>query len=509
MPRIITIEQPIGGWISHPEGMSGTSVGAGSEGREDQYTESAIIDPFRFEKRGHIAPGEVFTALTDAGSRVNELPLSATVADNGEVFAVLKNARVVQFGVADDTIDGTYVIGTDVVTGYNSDIISFTDGTDVTWIAWSYEYNGSGADIARVKSDGTSQDDDWFSTLTSSGLLTKGVPLKMQIGADGILYCTNDQYVASHDPATNTGNTQALNLGTGWVAQDLSTYQNLLAILAYKSTTYLTGFSQSSSRLYLWDGFSPDPNFIYEIPDYYATALFNDNGKLFIWSKGRTNATRVHVFTGNAVVPIFTHGAIGNPPRARSVWSYKGNVVWGYGSADYEIGALTDLGDRYAFHEIMHPHTDTTSLADIGLVKDITSNGLYVGNKVSTTNRILKINHSTYYPNADWRSRFIPLPYEATITKIRVFLSQFGSGASFRISLMENYDSISIGGASDLLNKTVAQATWGSVDEVSIPTYIPRLSGFYINVRFNHSSSTDTAAIIRKIEIHYEPTNAV
>ena len=66
MPSIV-IEKPLGGW---GKDLSGSNSGP-VEARKNQYSKSTAISLFRRGKLGHIAPGETFSALADASTRVN------------------------------------------------------------------------------------------------------------------------------------------------------------------------------------------------------------------------------------------------------------------------------------------------------------------------------------------------------------------------------------------------------------------------------------------------------
>src|ERR1044072_935172 len=87
-----------GGW-GHDFSQSNS---ASFEVGKNQYARSTGISFFRPGFEGHIAPGESYTALTDSGSRVNALPLNGVVASNGESFVILRNCRLVRFGVSDN-----------------------------------------------------------------------------------------------------------------------------------------------------------------------------------------------------------------------------------------------------------------------------------------------------------------------------------------------------------------------------------------------------------------------
>jgi len=70
----------------------------------------------------------------------------------------------------------------------------------------------------------------------SADHLLPGVPHRMCVGPDKILYITNGQYIASFDGTADQGgaygtfNSFALDLGPGWIATDVQPYQTFIAI---------------------------------------------------------------------------------------------------------------------------------------------------------------------------------------------------------------------------------------------------------------------------------------
>lgn len=510
MKETITIEKLFGGFA--PVNTATTPT----EGGEDQFTRSIVIDVLRANFIGHFAPGELFSAITDSNNRVSQVPLNGIVSSSGRVFCVLRNGVLVQFELGNDIVDGTYVVGTTVVTDDNSDVLAFRDGNGTEWVAWTYQYGAAGAtgaDIARVKIDGTNQDDDFFSTLSGSARLTKGVPLRLWIGPDRIMYSTNGQYIASHDPATASGNAQALNLGAGWVSVAGISWDKFSAIIAYKETTNLPNFAASESKLFLWDGFSPEPNFIYDLGDYFVTGVINNDGILFIFTQGRDGKMRMKTFAGEGILTVVEYPAslIGNAPKQGGIDIYRGVPHWCQDSGNFNISAAIPLGKgRYGLHEVMVPNVTSGSPVDVGMLKNLGSNNLYAGaNTAGSTYRILKIDHASYYTASNLRTRLYKLPARSTIHKIRVYLSQFGTGASFLLSLFQDYDAVSVGGAADLLNKTINNSAGRNEGYISIPVYIPNIEAFYMNIGFNHVLASDTAAIIRRIEVEYETTTGI
>lgn len=196
LPRtdIIVIKNPSGGWGPDFSQSNSASIEVG----KNQYARSTGISFFRPGLLGHIAPGESYTAITDSGSRINALPLNGDVASNGKAFTVLRNCRLVRIGLSSVATDANYSpsaaapnhSGHNVATSDNQDVIVLkVSATERVFASWEDDVD---ADIMRINPDGTGQDDDWFSTLSGSGVLTKGVPHMMTQGTiDNDLFILN------------------------------------------------------------------------------------------------------------------------------------------------------------------------------------------------------------------------------------------------------------------------------------------------------------------------------
>jgi len=509
MPRrlrtdTIVIKQPIGGWGLDYSQSNSASIEVG----KNQYARSNGISLFRPGFLGHIAPGESYTALTDSGTRVTALPLNGVVASNGEAFVVLRNARLVRFGVGDGVIDNNYDPSPaapnhnthTVATSDNQDIIALkVSGTEGIFARWEDNVD---ADIMRINPDGTGQDDDWFSNLSGSGVLTKGVPGMMIQGTiDNDLFALNGQYVAKADLSAGSGNTQALNLGEGWIGTSIERAGNYVAITGYRATLFSTGFSLGKCRVWLWDGHSENANFVYDIEDNYVSRINED---LSVITQGQNNTTKFQRFTGDIREPYkvafeSSSSQIGNAPRHGSVGMFQGMPHWGKPSGD---GLLCMDGDAFHYRSVV---TDGSgSVTDTGMVKNLTSNSLYIGVQISSSFKILRINYSGYNTLVDFVTGLYKTPYKSNITGFTFFLSQFGTGASLTASLFKDYNNISIGGGADLLNRQLTRTALGDVSSFYFPHFIYDVNSFFMNIRFNHASLTNTAAIIREIHVHVE-----
>ncbi len=514
---IITIDssQIARGWAKDytPSNSNGVEA-AGS------YSKSVAMSLYRLGRIGQLAPGETFSALTDASTRINALPLNGVVDSAGEAFSILANARVVQFGS-----------GTDVVTAHNAtahgghsnltgeDILNYRTSTD-EYVIYSFN-DDTDADVGRRTKSTGGYVDNWLSTVPTQvhgSTLTKGVPHKMAMGPDGKIYITNGQYLAQFDITTNTIDYQAMNYGAGFVATGFDIFENKIAAVAYQATTYITSYARSESRCFFWDGVGTFYQSVFDLEDNYVSGIRATSQGLFAFTSGRNNTTKVKRFNGTGFTTIFESAQIGNPPRQGSIDTFQGMPHFVAAN-----GAALNVIDGQAFHSRTLVTTDgQTSPADCGMVKNLASNELYVGrDKGSSTYDIVKIDQSGYYMNATFRDSIRSFPHprqragakvlydtrQGTIRKIVIYLSQWGTGASLLLSLFKNYAPVSVGGANDLLNKTIAYADYPGASSISVKvTGALNVDTFLLNLIWNHASPSNTAAIIRKIDIYWDPT---
>ena len=498
----IVIKAPFGGWGPDFSQSNSASIEVG----KNQYARSTGISFFRPGFLGHIAPGESYTAITDSGTRINALPLNGDVASNGKAFVALRNCRLVRIDLTSVATDANYTPSPAapnhathaIATSDNQDVIVLkVSGTERVFESWEDDVD---ADIMRINPDGTGQDDDWFSTLSGSGVLTKGVPhIMIQGTIDNDLFILNGQYVAKADLSAGSANRQKLNLGEGWIGTSIERAGNYIAITGYRATTYTTSFALSKCRTWLWDGNSENPNFAYDIEDNYVGRILPD---LSVITQGQNNTTKFQRFTGDIRQPYevkFESAQIGSAPRHGSVGMFQGMPHWGRPSAD----SLFCM-DGNAFHHRSVLTDGNGNATDVGMVKNLTSNSLYVGANVSGTFKIFRINYSGYNQAVDFVTGLYKTPYKSNITGFTFFPSQFGTGASLTASFFKDYNNISIGGAADLLNRQLTNTALGNVSSFYFPHYIYDVNSFFMNVRLDHPSLTSTAAIIREIHVHVE-----
>lgn len=521
----IVIKSPFGGLIPNVAGTGATIPNAGMEmttpmSKGEQYTYGKAISLFRPEMLGHIAPGHIFSSVTDSGGFVNQLALNGDVDSNSQAWMVLANMRLVEMNPAtpatsakfDPTMSGAHS-GHTLVASNNPDVLVLKDLASVPleYALWTVEDN-TDADIAIIKTDGTGENDAFFSGLSGSGVLTKGVPLKLCIGPDGDIYCTNGSYGAQIDItgaiASATGNPKKLNFGPGWVTTGVCTWKGYVVFIGSKQIGSFEGLVRGATRVWMYNTTDSNYTTSYDIPDNFANGIFSDGVNLWALTNGRNNSSKVWNFNGNDFIKKAetTRVSVSSTPVQGNMEIYQDSLC----IATVE-GSSQGIFMRL-FNEGLHNDTvfsdGTFEASAVGMLKNLSQGQLFCGvsfGSPSTYKIYYQASFSQYYTPADFRTRLIEIGVNATIQEFRIYFSQFGTGASLLLSLMRGYDTIGIGSGNDILKKTISFAAQGALKGYRWRQNIPNVSSFYMNLRFNHASVTNTAAIVERIEIDWIP----
>lgn len=571
--QLISLAEPFGGWISPLSGTAGSAhFLASAEGNEastfakqnqNQYAESSGMTLFELEKMGHMAPGHGYSAITDASSFITEVPLNGGVESTNKTgVLVLKNGSLVRLAFGGLSTTATYIpTGHTGVSSVNGDMILFRDySTAATeWAVWSYDYSG-GSDIAIAHSSNFGSPNDTFFSNTLSGTLLAGVPHKLCAGPDGNIYVTDGPYVRQIVVGSTAALSSAtlgnvLQLGSGWTAMGICSDKNYIAIIA--SNKYTSGnFAAGFTRVFLWDGTatttagvtSVAPQYIYDVPDNFGNGIYFDGITLFAFTNGRNNSSKIFELTGKGFQKVFEtpfiassttpiQGGIENFQDGLLIAAMKGDT---YGHVfRYYVSGFHDEG-YLAIGDLNNANISNT----VGMIKNLFGNIYFIGVKYNSTYTVLyrdvtqyQTSTSTSIGSVEVRSilytsgilgrRQYPLGFKMTLSRMKLFLSQWGTGASLYLSAFRGYDAFSPGGTNDMLNiliDTDVVTPNGEIvgvnpggfntqyyhygypagtDEIDLSTVgVTDLSSFYINVRWTHTTTNAVVAVIRRIEMH-------
>lgn len=487
-----------GGLVSDFGGISPTSSAVSEEGKytQDQGNLRGVdITNTSFYLRNSIMPSTNSSLYKDMGSNLGQI-YDGTPTSNTNIFFLTHLGNVIKLSASVYTDLGV-VIPSSSADGSIWTHID-TAGNEKVFVAGN---TGGNFVIKKMDPDGSN-----ITTVSTNA----SVSTAKHRGVAGIAnrsYITNGNYIAVYDPVAGTVNATKLNLGVGWVTTSIRVYGSYMAITGYKAN--------GSSRLWLWDGTSDNPNFQYEINDFYATC-YVEGDKLFIFSNGKNGTNKLYLFNNSDISgePLYqTIGYYTNQnfvPEQGSVCSFRDGVYW-----------RGDQGRIFAFvkHKgvwgVHNPYTRTIfNLADTipGICKSLYSNTLFVpGSDTSvgisnTTVSGYSVTPSTYNTDTSWIG--FPsevLPYNSTINYVRFifneFKSQGGNEASvnFNIRNTDANDEYMTDGSTRLRWQDVSSLVSPVPNNYTCHTFnvnIPKINIFRLAVYLQ-------SCAIREIEVGY------
>lgn len=529
----ITIEKPYYGWIQSLTTTAGVGhaltgefdIMAGYSGYQE-YTTSTSMMPNRPGFEGHLGPGAVFTKATDAGTKVNGLPLNAVTESDGTTYVILDSNRYVTlsslsspavdqtlFGAIGSTagIHGTHTNFTTV----NGDVgafpaiigsqVAYSGGTAYAYFSWEDNTDGDVASVNATSATGTAN----FYTSLGGAPLTKGVPHPLFNFGDKFVYVGNGQYLNQFSPSLGTYQNQALILPPQWVVQGITQYPGFIAIIAWQQNAATEDpTKQGRAALFLWDGISGSYNFQYDIKDFFVSNVFYDGSNLYVISFGRNDTVKLKQFNGTGFDTLWESAIIGNWPGGVT------NVNPAFGAMDIWLNHLvwtsSNQGNISAYGSY-DPQNIPMGYHELGLLnvsnamaKNLYENTLFVGNKSGGNYGIYFSDLTKFDTQTQFVSPFFPLPTNSSIDNVKINLSQWGVGAALDLAIIPEYNALTFNGTGqDKLNWSLTTATIGTTATYAyVSRSIKNINGFYLGIAWKHISTSNTAAIIRKVEIN-------
>jgi hypothetical protein len=537
-PFKITIEKPYYGWIPSLWTSTGHALESsfnlmGQYSGYQEYSYSSSMMPNRPGFEGHLAPPPAFVPVVDAGGIVNGLALNSVITPDGTCYVLLDSNRYVTMSslstpAVSQTIFGT--VGSAVLyhgthvsfATFNGDVANFaTSGTNnsYAYISWTDNIDG---DIGQfVGSTGTA---NYYTGIGGTALQT-GKPHPLLVGNDRFIYFGNGNVLGKFNPVTNTPTDIALTLPPYWTIQGACEYQNYHAIAAWQqNASPEIPQDKGQAMLFFWDGIATAWNFQYDMQDFFVSNIFYDGQNLYVITYGRNGTTKLKQFNGQGFDTLWESATIGLPPGNPNygrtpviggVDLWLNHIVWTNGdqlaSSLNTTGFINSYGSPEAqdfpagFHQFAQfPPSGISSLTRIGMVKNLYQNTLFMGNcDVNGTYSIQYSDFTKYAVNGEFISPLISLPANSTIDNVKVWLSQWGAGAALNLGIFKDYSTLGFGGTNDFLQwNPTATALGTSVTYMYQTQSIANVNSFYLGIEWSHALTSNTAAIIRKIEIN-------
>lgn len=244
---------------------------------------------------------------------------------------------------------------------------------------------------------------------------------------------------------TNSGSTyNALDLPFGFMPTDIESWGTDLVIAAIQTSD--SSLNQGKAALFFWDTTSSSFYNIVWLPDPLATALLNNNGKLYIWSgavstgSDVSNGYRISVYLGGQTTKQVYYSETGSPPLAGAVDASGDKIVWGTfdqlptttGASPEYYGVVMAMGSKrndvpQGVHGIINSQlTGTTDDGVVTAVKGVQQASFahprYVAGMRESSGTSL-VKQSTTYGVSVFRSQMFNIGEKFKVTRIRIPLA--------------------------------------------------------------------------------------
>jgi hypothetical protein len=172
-----------------------------------------------------------------------------------------------------------------------------------------YVCDRAGASKATIgrRTGASSYDDDYMERSTGSTTgtfsLTVGVPHKLLVGGDDILYIANGNKVSSYDRLTNIGVLSAIDLNEDAVVTDIEWNSKKLIITV--DWPNLTGSNRTLQRVFIWN--TIDSSWDDDVPQVRRSGgMFTKGGVTFIFYQDITSdgQGRLGYLNGNTITEL-------------------------------------------------------------------------------------------------------------------------------------------------------------------------------------------------------------
>lgn len=279
--RLTDRAEAIGGTISYSRGMN----------------------PYRF--LGHASPGYQPQGAVNRTSLASGLRAGVVDGQNAYATGFSTDIAKISLSVTPDVVDDatwpwTITAHAAANTPVADDIMVYTrnvGGTPTRRILYSWSDSVSW-DVGDFDLSST-LNDDFMQTVVANPLTTpystggQGKKHPMVRGDDDIAYIADRNFVHAYDGQDGTDGTfseEVFKVGNGMEIKSMTTYQGYLVMFAYRaSTTSGTSYYQGETKAYFWDYLKQDPDYIFNLNDNYVGECFSYQGKLGVFTAGRTN----------------------------------------------------------------------------------------------------------------------------------------------------------------------------------------------------------------------------
>jgi len=426
-------------------GLSPHSERIGTPG---SYYEGNDVDPYR--SPGYLRPGWVrSTRIASSDGVLTGLIKDMVVdPDNTQEAYGADGAKLYQFtNMPAQTITDSGATGYPHTVSGADELCFYYIGANRRLI---YLTDTSGG---MVNVSGTAFDDDWLSTVPRNATALQNAPHpKLEWPGDGILYIGNGRYLASLDGQTGTSGElteDALTLPYGWEITTLFPTQTHIGIGAWKKVG--TDSERTESAVFLWNTVSAKPNYKIPIEDNYIKSSINDNGTVFLITKGRSFGSTLRRLTSTGAERIRnlkvgiganTRYFYVNNPNNLDLFQNRlligasaisrGSAIFAYGKTEPEFPV--SLVQPYS-----NPETIVASKGEVGMVRHMYLGSIYASFYDGGTKYYLDRYAGSASAEALYRGLYTEPERECQIKYVKFYFKPLVSGDSITVSLDINH----------------------------------------------------------------------
>lgn len=494
----------------NPTSTSAAAQLTGSKG----FAFARNIDPYR--NPGYLQPGCTGTDATNNSVITGYLKNGIT---NGDSAYLVGGTRLQQLTVSTNTLTNNATFPRTITAhgGHSSvdaqDVALYYVGT-TKYLFYSWNDNTDG-DVGRYDLSATF-DDDWMSTVPTSGAVLTGTnPRPMIVGDDNILYIANGKNVASFNGqsgANGTFNSSALDLPNDYIITSFAKLPEYLVIFAYKQsgvsgTTYL----RSESTAFIWDYVSSSYTRAYDLDGNYVSGAFNYNGSVGCFVQGNspelgsTKLTRLMMFNGSKFESKFRFRQ--NAPQWGGVEVISNTIYWLAGlnngnSVIYQYGSPYEGMDNN-FNYIFEAAGDAS-----GMLREFSQGSLFISSGTTTSGGLQKFSNTGYANSATAILPQVNLSFpefsQARAKQVKIYLGNLSTNHAINLSLLTDRGTVTTQILSNYTNNTATLIKFE--DDIS-GNPLPRFDSIGLSISWSTTSSTAEPPLIQAVEVFYEAVN--
>lgn len=477
------------------------------------------FNPYRY--LGYAAPGYEAADVTNEGD-VNDKILNGVIgyeSSTAYAYMVTLGNEFHQMSLGSSpSVSNTGVwphsiTGTGAITG--SDVINYNiDGSN--YIFYSWKDSSAAWNVGKYDLDGTTFDDDWFTTVPTTGTFTTTgnlAPHPMVIGDDDILYIGDANKLHAYDGPNDTVSQAVLTLPSGYRITSFAKTGIYLVVFAYydqRNSVLSSSTVLSTSKAFFWNMLDLDPDSVIDLDDNLVSEAFNHRGTIGCFTQGTRTSfdaqrlSRLKIFDGQTFNTV--QEFIGNAPLHGGV-SVVGDVIqWNSDGLMHQYGSPFE-GMPIGLNKLTQG-TSTGSSTSSGMCKTFDADGIYMSDYTGSVQGIKRYK-TNFISSANFTTSLAePLFPEGKTGQVKsvtvAFAKTASGGRSLALYLKSNTGLVQfISGliaitSSELVQKfesPISGSEWGKFDELAL-----------VAAWTTGQGETD-APVIKRVIVEYQTIN--